>query len=77
MNVGELKKALEGVDDSMPVCVPGYDHSYNRIHPTLARPVEAHDEERMGDRGTYFSQYGGESCEKHYGPKVLVFLVGD
>lgn len=40
VNVGELRKALEGVPDSLPVLiVGGSDHSYNVVSGTQACTV--------------------------------------
>lgn len=69
MNVGQLKKQLEGADDSMPVVLTGNDHNYNRTRN--ADVIPAHDPEYGG----YLGEYGGEDCEEHYGPKIMVLHI--
>ena len=52
MNVGQLRKALEGVDDDVLLVVPGSDHSYReaRVQQDKAEVFE----------GGYLGEYFGE-----------------
>lgn len=74
MEVRQLKKLLAEADDDMVVVLDCFDHNYRPV--SYASVVEAHDQREDGYGDPPYGQYGGEDCEKDYGPKVFVFHLG-
>lgn len=71
MNVGQLKKLLEGVSDDTVILVPSPDHSYRESDPQLieaAQPDDGKKRRGWGD-STHFEWYGEMS---HYDIAVKV-----
>jgi len=74
MNVGQLKKLLEGVPDDTVILVPAPDHSYREADPRpieAVEPVEAQKGKRRRGWGepTHYEWYGEMS---HYDEPVKV-----
>lgn len=70
VNVGELRKALEGVDDSLPVLLAGgSDHSYDVVDGTRVCTVG-----KQGIR--YYEWYGKENAGPGEKPVEALIFYG-
>lgn len=70
MNVGELRKVLEGVPDDLPILMPGHDHSYTpycRFTVGTARYVKAEN---------YYCEDSGDDADHRPEEKVIQALLG-
>lgn len=54
MNVGQLKKKLDLVDDNVVVVTSGFDHSYNKV-------FRADIEDSAKINNEYYETYGDEN----------------
>lgn len=68
MNVGELRKVLEGVDDSLPILVSSVDHSYRLVDFAV-------DGARFARRESYYCEdYGDDNHRPE--EKYIQALIG-
>lgn len=70
MNVGALRKLMEGLPDDAPVLTTGSDHSYRAVE---AEATTALQDEQHGD---WTEDYGEDvTSEKEFGKRRKVLIV--
>lgn len=69
MNVGELRKLIEGVEDSVQVVTPAPDHEYRRAHASVTTAVDHQD-------GCSYSEDPHDPEWAPEDPRVPVLVVG-
>lgn len=72
MNVGELKKRLEGISDDTLLVLEGRDHSY-RYASVIEAQAEAHFDGRK--LPVYLAEYHGRGWEGDPPGKVIDVLL--
>jgi len=68
MNIGELKKLIEGKPDSIEILVPGSDHSYTKARCRITTALK--------ERSCLWTEdYGEEITPAADGNRVTVLIV--
>ena len=69
MNVGDLRKITEGLDDDIEVLVPGYDHSYDSPSAATYATVA------INTKGEYYEWWGEDMVSEGEEPKMALVIV--